>query len=96
MRHYTKRVDMRACRLSKDDLKRLYRIVNEKQTEVGKAVLSHLFQTEKETTEEFQSRCVNVENVFVTTVRISGFNGEIVTGHGEVFFEADGCSWDSG
>ena len=87
---------MLACRLSKDDLKRLYRIVNEKQTEVGKAVLSHLFQTEKETTEEFQSRCVNVENVFVTTVRISGVNGEIVTGHEEVFFEADGCSWDSG
>lgn len=87
-RNYTKRVAVGACRLRVEDLKRLYRLINEKQVEAGKAVVSGFWKTENETQEQFEARCQQVTNAFITTVQIRGANAEVVTGHGEKFFDS--------
>jgi len=87
-RNYTKRVSMAACKLRTNDLKRLYRIINEKQMEVRNNVTSSLSQTANETLEQFQRRRDQTNNAFVTTVQIKGLNDEVVTGQGESFFDS--------
>jgi hypothetical protein len=87
-RNYTKRVALKACRLKPADFKRLYRLINEKQIDVGNSAIAGLSQTENETAEQFQERCRLVKNAFITTVQIKGFNNEVVTGHGESFFDS--------
>ncbi|MCI0557731.1 MAG: hypothetical protein MN733_04495, partial [Nitrososphaera sp.] len=73
---------------SHNDLKLLYRLVNEKQIEHGNQVVSRLVQNDGETPEQFEQRRVRVKNAFITTVSITGANGHVVTGHGEAIFES--------
>jgi hypothetical protein len=87
-RNYRKQVSIGACKLRTGDLKRLYRLINEKQIEAGNNVLSGLWQTPQETVEQFQERYGRVKDAFVTTVQIKGFNAEVVTGIGEAFFDS--------
>jgi hypothetical protein len=87
-RNYNKRVSLHSCKLSMDDLKRLYRIINEKQKEAGDAALATLTQTATETPETFQERRNRVRDAFITTARITGFDNEMVTGHGESIFDS--------
>lgn len=87
-RNYTKRVAIGACKLRADDLKRLYRRINEKQIEAGDRVVSRFWKTENETQEQFQNRCKQAKEAFITTVQIKGANAEVVTGHGESFFDS--------
>jgi hypothetical protein len=87
-RNFTKQASISACKLRRDDLKRIYRLINEKQTEVGNNIVSKFFQTTEETPEQFQVRCTNVKNAFITTVSITGENGNVVTGHGDSFFDS--------
>lgn len=77
-----------ACRLSADDLKRLYRLINEKQVELGKRLVAGLYATPQESAEQFKSRTATVQNAFITTVTVTGKNGEVVSGHGEAFFDS--------
>ncbi len=77
-----------ACRLRSGDLKRLYRIINEKQAEHRDRVVPRLLKEPSETSEQFATRVSNARNAFITTVRVTALNGEIVTGHGENFFDS--------
>ena len=77
-----------ACRLRASDLKRLYRIIYEKQIEHRDRIVTGLSQTGTETADQFAARVSNVRNAFTTTVRVTAANGEVVTGHGENFFDS--------
>jgi len=87
-RNFTVTSPIRACKLRRDDLKRLYRLINEKQIEHRDRVIPRLSRGEQETAEAFNARVVQVRNAFITTVRITGANGQLVTGHGEAFFDS--------
>lgn len=87
-RNYTKRVSISACKLRAGDLKKLYRLINEKQIEVGASAIRELAQAENETPQQFDGRAQRVRDAFVTTVQIKGQNAEVVTGHGESFFDS--------
>jgi hypothetical protein len=87
-RNYNKRVSLHSCKLSIDDPKRLYRIVNEKQKELGDVAVNALTQTAGETAEAFQERRNRVRDAYITTARITGFDNEMVTGHGESIFDS--------
>src|SRR5712691_10841559 len=87
-RGFTKRAPIDTCRLRSDDFKRLYRIINEKQIEYGERIIKGLFQTEEETLEQFQRRYALVKNAFITTVTITGINSDVISGHGENFFDS--------
>lgn len=87
-RNYTKRVPISACKLRTGDRERLFRLINEKQIEERDRVLSFLYKLDNETEGEFQERRKKVLDAFVTTVRIQGFDNEVVTGHGESFFNS--------
>jgi hypothetical protein len=87
-RNFTVASPIAACKLGRSDLKRLYRLVNEKQIEHRDRLTARLFKTDTETNEQFQERVTQVRNAFITTVRITGVNGEVTTGHGEDFFDS--------
>jgi hypothetical protein len=87
-RNYNKGVSLHSCKLSIDDPKRLYRIINEKQKELGDVAVAGLKQTADETPEAFQERRNRVRDAYITTARITGFDNEMVTGHGESIFDS--------
>lgn len=87
-RNFTRRIAIEACKLQMDDLKRLYRILNEKQFEHRDRVMAKLSCLENETTEQFGERKNKVHNSFITTVSITGVNGDVVMGHGEAIFDS--------
>lgn len=88
-RNYRKRVALHSCKVSTDDLKRLFRIINEKQKRLGEDAVAGLRQMANEAPDAFQQRQLKVQNAFITTARITGFNNETVTGHGEGVFDSD-------
>ena len=87
-RNYTKGVAISACKLRAGDLKRLYQLINEKHIEAGNSVVASCWKTEEESQEQFESRCQRTKDAFITTVQIKGANAEVVTGHGENFFDS--------
>ncbi|MGI0134319.1 MAG: hypothetical protein ACREBW_05120 [Candidatus Micrarchaeaceae archaeon] len=86
-RNFTTRVPITACRLRHDGLKRLYQIVNEKQKEYRDKVVSRLSQMQEETLDKFLERKRLVEEAFVTSVTITGTNGERLTANNEKIFD---------
>jgi hypothetical protein len=92
-RTFTTLAPIKACRLRRDDLARLHRIINERQIEYGKTLVNHvLAQQPSETPDQFRERQARVSNAFVTTVNITGSNKEIVSGSGEHFLSGENIS----
>ncbi len=89
VRTFTITAPIKACRLRRDDLARLYRIINDRQVEYGQTFLAQLVQQSTETPQQFQERRARVTNSFVTTVNITGANNEIVSGSGEHFLASE-------
>jgi len=87
-RNFTVTSPIGACKVTREDLKRLYRLINEKQIEHRDRVIARLSQTEQETQEAFNTRVQLVRNAFITTLKITGANGQVVTGHGENIFDS--------
>jgi hypothetical protein len=87
-RNYTTKVPIAAFRMKRDDLKRLYQIINNKQVEYRDKLLGNLFKVPPESDEGFAARKQKVHDAFVTSVSITGLDGEIVTGNNEAFFES--------
>jgi len=88
-RNYTKRSPITSCKLGGQDLKRLHRLVNEKQAEVGTRLSSSLSRTAQESREDFDHRVSEVRDAFITTITVTGADGQAVTGHGESFFDSE-------
>ena len=88
-RTFTTTSSINACRLRREDLLRLYRIINERQVEYGQLVVNFVTQLAEETPEQFHERRARLANSFVTTVNVTGTNGEVVSGSGESFIMSD-------
>lgn len=90
LRTFTTTAPIKACRLRRDDLARLYRIINDRQIEYGQMFIAQvLAQQPAELPDQFQERRARVTNAFVTTVNVTGPNNEIVTGSGEHFLASE-------
>jgi hypothetical protein len=89
VRTFTTSAPIKACRLRREDLARLYRIINDRQIEYGQMLLNQLAQQPHETEAQFQERRTRVANAFVTTVNVTGSNNEIVSGSGEHFLASE-------
>ena len=85
-RNYTVNIPIAACRLGRNDLKALYKIIDDKQKQYRDRFLTVLVQQPSESAEVFSARQQKVKNCFVTSVSITATNGEIVTGNNEEFF----------
>ena len=89
VRTFTTTAPIKACRLRRDDLARLYSTINDRQIEAGRMFIDQfLVQQPAESPDQFQERRVRVENSFVTTVNITGANKEVVSGSGEHFLSS--------
>jgi hypothetical protein len=90
VRTFTTSAPIKACRLRREDLARLYRIINDRQIEYGQTFVNQvLAQQPTETPEQFHERQTRVTNAFVTTVNVTGSNNEVVTGSGEHFVTSE-------
>jgi hypothetical protein len=89
VRTFTTTSPIKACRLRRDDLARLYRIINERQVEYGQILLNQLAQQPEESPDQFEERRARVANAFITTVNLTGANNEIVSGSGEHFLASE-------
>jgi hypothetical protein len=87
-RNFSTTSPITACRLRRGDMKRLYGLINERQVEYGKTVLDQLAQQPNESPEQFNARKTSVARAFVTTVSVTGANGEVVTGDEEKFLDS--------
>lgn len=89
VRTFTTNAPLAACRLRREDLQRLYRIINDRQIEYGKEVVSQLGQQPNESVEQFEARKERVGSAFYTTVNVTGRHNEIVSGSGEAFLAGE-------
>src|SRR5262249_22808972 len=88
VRTFTTTFPIRACRLRRDDLKRLYRLIHDRQLEYRDVVLGRLAPLPAEKSDQFDDRKTRVANAFTTTVNITGtISNEVVSGQGEEFFD---------
>jgi hypothetical protein len=87
-RNYSTRVPIAAFRMKRGDLKRLYQISNDKQIQYRDRLLGNLSKVPPESDEEFEARKKKVQDAFVTSVSVTGINGESVHGNTEVFFDS--------
>jgi hypothetical protein len=87
-RNFSTMVPIPAFHMRRGDLKRLYKIINDKQLEYRDRIIDGLSQTPKETSDEFEARKVKVFNSFVTSVSITGVGGEVIHGNNESFLES--------
>jgi hypothetical protein len=86
VRAFTTTAPIKACRLRRDDLARLYRAINDRQIEYGQIFITQILAPQpQESPEQFQERQARVANAFVTTVSVTGSNNEVVIGSGEHF-----------
>jgi hypothetical protein len=88
-RTFTTTSSINACRLRREDLLRLYRIINERQVEYGQLVVNFVTKLPEESPEQFHERRTRLASSFVTTVNVTGANGEVVSGSGESFVISD-------
>jgi hypothetical protein len=89
VRTFTVSMPVRACRLRRDDLRNLYRIIQERQSEHRQTVLTQLVQLPTESAEQFEARRAKVANAFVTTVNITLANKEVITDSSEHFLASE-------
>jgi hypothetical protein len=86
-RNFSTRYPITACRLKRDGLKLLYRILNERQKEYRDKILTIEPQRQNETDEAFRQRKASASNAFVVSVTITAENGETLTGNREEIFD---------
>jgi len=87
-RNFSTTSPITACRLRRGDMRRLYGLINERQVEYGKTVLDQLAQQPNESPDQFNARKTSVARAFVTTVSVTGSNGEVITGEVEEFLDS--------
>lgn len=86
-RGYATIAPIAACKLSRADLKRLYALINARQTEIRAATMLVLAQQPNETAGQYAERRAGVAAAFVTGVVVNGDKGESVSGDGDYIFD---------
>jgi hypothetical protein len=86
-RNYSAKVPLAAMVIHKGDLKKLYKIINDKQIEFRDRFMSVLALQPNETEEKFEARKNRVRDSFVTSMVIDGQNGEKLHGNNESFLD---------
>jgi len=86
-RNFADKVPLSAMVLNKGDLKRLYKIINDKQIEIRDRFMPVLAQQQTETSGDFEARKKRVYDTFVTSMTIQRFNGEYLHGNDESFLD---------
>jgi hypothetical protein len=81
-------VPIGACRLSHDDIKHLYKIIDDKQIEDRDRFVNEMRQLPNELPEQFQARRMRVPDACMTMITMMGINGQRVTGYGEAFLDS--------
>lgn len=87
-RHYTIGSPILACLLVRDDLKRLFDIIDEKRKEEAQQILTALTKLPTEDDDQFEARKKRVRDALVTLVSITAPDGEMVTGNTRDFFDS--------
>src|ERR1700719_1960064 len=88
-RNFDWNVPIAACRLSREDIKRLHKIIDDKQMEDRDHLINNVVQLlPNESTEELQARRERVRDACMTTITVTGINGERIIGDGEHFLES--------
>jgi len=88
-RNFEWKVPLPACKLSRDDIKRLYQIIDEKQNEDRDYLINHILQIQpNESLENFNARKDRVRDACRTTITVTGTNGESIVGHGVDFLDS--------
>ena len=86
-RNFSTKVPVASMRIKRGDLKRLYKIINDKQIEVRDAFMPLLAIQPSETESDFEARRKRVFDAFVTSMTAQGTNGEVAHGNNEAFLE---------
>lgn len=86
-RNFTTKFPIGSCRLKREDLKKIYRIINDRQKEYRDRILATLNQQEGESESELSRRREYVAEYFVLSVTVSADSGEVLTGNREEIFD---------
>jgi len=86
-RNHSTKHPLAAARLKQGDLKRLYRLINDKQFEYRDRFMPVLVQQSNETSQQFQDRQTRVYKSFVTSATIATSSGVMLTGNEEAFLD---------
>ena len=86
-RNHSTKHPIAASRLKRDDLKRLYKIINDKQIEYRDRFMPILQRQPNEFLEVFEARKKRVFDLFVTSMTIHTSNDAVLHGNNETFLE---------
>lgn len=86
-RNWNSKVPIPAYRLRRGDLKRLYKILDEKQLEMREKTMPLLAVMANETEEQFDARKKRVSDAFVVSMTVKGAGGELSHGNNEAFLD---------
>jgi hypothetical protein len=86
-RNFSDKVPLAAMVLRKGDLKKLYKIINDKQIEFRDRFIPVLALQPNETPDAFEARKKRVFDSFVTSMTIHRLNGEYLHGNNEAFLD---------
>ncbi|MGP0061199.1 MAG: hypothetical protein ACLPID_18155 [Beijerinckiaceae bacterium] len=88
-RNFSDKVPLAAMVLRKGDLKKLYKIINDKQIEFRDRFMPVLALQPNEPPDEFEARKKRLYDSFVTSMTIHRLNGEYLHGNNEAFLGED-------
>lgn len=80
-RNYSVKSPIGACVLNYEDVKRLFDIIEEKQQEQAQIIIAQLAKQQNEDDNQFVERRTRVIRSLVTTISMTGPNGETVMGN---------------
>lgn len=86
-RSFSTNYPIAACRLTKPDLKFLYKIIDDKQKEHRNVIMKRQSRLSTESESDFENRKNIVHESFVVSVTITAHNGETLSGNNERIFD---------
>jgi hypothetical protein len=93
-RNWNTKVPIPAYRLRRGDLKRVYKILNDKQLEIRERTLPILAIMPNETEEQFRVRKKRVSDAFVVSMTVHGAGGELSHGNNEAFLDENNLPYE--
>jgi len=87
-RNYSTKVPIPAFRIKREELKRLYGMIDSKQLEYRDKIVANLSKLPSETDQDFTARKQKVYGAFVTSVTATSLDDEMLHGNNSAFFES--------